>query len=55
MEMNYLNYRINQPEGTDDVWVYRNKVLMMHLLQSYKQTDQELLKDVREIMRILDM
>ena len=55
MEINSRGYRIEKPVGTNDVWVYRGKTHMMHLISSGEETEQELARSVKEIMRILDL
>lgn len=49
------NYRIEHPEGSHDVWVYRGKARLMHLSLSCELTERELVRDVKEIIRILDL
>lgn len=56
MEINCnSNYRIEHPAGSHDVWVYRGKVRLMHITQSCEETEKELVRDVKEIIRILDL
>ena len=56
MEINCNDgYRIEHPEGSHDIWVYRGKSRVMHLTQSCEQTEKELVRDVKDIIRILDM
>ena len=55
MEINSRGYRIEKPDGTNDVWVYRGKAHMLHLISDSKETEQELARSVKEIMRILDL
>ena len=55
MEINCMGYRIEKPDGSNDVWVYRNKVHVMHLISSREETAQELAADVKEVLRILDI
>ena len=55
MEINSRDYRIEKPVGTNDVWVYRGRTRMMHLISSSEETEQELARSVKEIIRILDL
>ena len=55
MEISSSGYRIERPDGRNDVWVYRNKTRLMHLIPGSKETDQELMRSVKEIVRILDL
>lgn len=49
------NYRIEHPAGSHDVWVYRGKARLMHITQSCEESERELVRDVKEIIRILDL
>ena len=49
------NYRIEHPAGSHDVWVYCGKARLMHITQSCEETEKELVRDVKEIIRILDL
>ena len=56
METNCMGcYRIDHPEGSRDILVYRGKIQVMHLLSSREETEQEIVKGVREVIRILDL
>ena len=55
MEIDYMGYRIEYLEETDEAYVYRNNYRIMHLLLSCKQTPEKLARDIKETMRILDI
>lgn len=53
--MSSCGYRIERSTGRNDVWVYRDRTRLMHLIPGSKETDQELMRSVKEIVRILDL
>ena len=56
MGISYMGcYRIDHQKGSEDILVYRGSIRVMHLLSSREETDQELARDVKEIIRVLDL
>ena len=55
MEINYGDYRIDKPEGTNEVWLYRGNYKIGHFKLCSERTEKELIYDMKETIRILDL
>lgn len=56
MEFEYMGYRIEKPEHSNEVFVYLKTREMMHLLLSYTDLpEREMIDDIKQTIRILDM
>jgi len=55
MEINYGDYRINKPEGMNEVWLYRGSSKLAHFLLCSERTEDELIFDMKETIRVLDL
>ena len=56
MEFTYMGYRIEKPDNANEVFVYLKSREVMHLLLSYNDLpEKEVINDIKQTMRILDM
>ena len=56
MEFTYMGYRIEKPDDSNEVFVYLKKRKVMHLLLAYSNVpEKEMIYDIKQTMRILDM
>lgn len=56
MEFEYMGYRIEKPDDSNEVFVYLKQRRMMHLLLSYTDLpEKEMIYNIKETIRILDM
>ena len=55
MMVNFRGYQIEQFGDPPHAWVYRNGKRVMHFLLSSHLTEEELLYDMSQVFKILDI
>ena len=53
MIVNYLDYQFEELDDADEVWVYKNGKRIMHFLLSSRIPEKDLVRDMKEVLRLI--